>query len=367
MDGSPQRPWNFCAGPAALPTEVLEQARGELLDWQGRGMSVMECSHRETGAGGFVETAARAEADLRALLGAGDDYAALFLQGGARGQFAAVPLNLLGGGTRADYVRSGYWSNAAIVEARRHCELNIAADGEPGGFTDIPPLAEWRLDPRAAYCHYTANETIHGVEFAEPPRVGEVPLVADMSSTLLSRPIELGRFGLIYASAQKNIGPAGLTVVLVRRDLLAKAARHTPSVLDYAVMDRAGSMHNTPPTWAWYVSGLVFQWLLRQGGLEEMAARNRRKAAKLYEAIDASDFWHNAVAERCRSWMNVPFTMADPALDPLFLAESAGRGLVNLKGHRATGGMRASLYNAMPEAGVDALVVFMQDFEKRHG
>ena len=367
MDGRRPRPWNFSAGPATLPVEVLEIARRELLDWRGRGMSVMELSHREAGADGFLAAAERAEADLRALLGAGDDYAALFLQGGARGQFAAVPLNLLGDAPTADYIRTGYWSGAAIDEARRYCEPNVAADGEAGGFVDVPPRSRWRLSPAAAYCHYTANETVHGVEFPEPPEGIDAPLVADMSSTLLSRPIDIERFGMVYASAQKNIGPAGLTVVIVRRELLGAASRSTPSVLDYALMDRSGSMHNTPPTWAWYLAGLVFRWLRELGGLAEIAARNRRKAAALYAAIDESDFWRNSVAKRYRSWMNVPFTMADPALEPAFLDEAAERGLVNLKGHRALGGMRASLYNAMPERGVEALISFMRDFERRRG
>ena len=367
MDGRRQRPWNFSAGPAALPEAVLETARGELLDWNGRGVSVMECSHRESGPGGFIETAERAEADLRALLGVGDDYAVLFLQGGARGQFAAVPMNLLGDASRADYIRTGYWSDAAIGEARRYCEAHIAADGGPGGFVDVPERSTWQLSAEAAYCHYTANETIHGIEFSGPPEGIDAPLVADMSSTLLSRPIDVERFGLIYASAQKNIGPAGLTVVVARRELLGAASAHTPSVLDYALMDQSGSMRNTPPTWAWYVAGLVFQWLLAQGGLAAMAERNQRKAATLYAAIDESDFWRNPVAERCRSWMNVPFTLADSSLDATFLAEAAERSLLNLKGHRAMGGMRASLYNAMPQQGVDALVSFMRDFERRCG
>ena len=358
------RVYNFSAGPAMLPAAVLERARAELLDWHGTGMSVMEMSHRGEE---FVSIARQAEADLRRLMGIPDDYHVLFLQGGATSQFAMVPMNLLRGRGRADYLDTGLWSRKAIKEARRYCEVNVAASSEAGGYTTIPPRESWRLDPEAAYVHYTPNETIGGVEFHWIPDTGDVPLVADMSSTILSRPIDVSRFGLIYAGAQKNIGPAGLTVVIVRRDLVGETLPGTPTMFDYAAHAEAGSMLNTPPTFAWYLAGLVFQWLLEQGGLEAMAERNRRKAEKLYAAIDASDFYRNPVDPACRSWMNVPFTLADPALDATFLEEAKAAGLVALKGHRSVGGMRASIYNAMPEEGVDRLVEFMQDFERRHG
>jgi len=327
-------------------------------------MSVMEMSHRGKD---FVAIAERAEADLRRLMGIPEDYHVLFLQGGATSQFAMVPMNLLRGRGRADYIDTGLWSRKAIKEARRYCEVNVAASSEAQGYTTIPPRETWRLDPQAAYVHYTPNETIGGVEFHWVPDTGEVPLVADMSSTILSRPVDVSRFGLIYAGAQKNIGPAGLTVVIVRKDLVGETLPGTPTMFDYAAHAEAGSMLNTPPTFAWYLAGLVFQWLLEQGGLEAMAERNRRKAEKLYAAIDASGLYRNPVDPACRSWMNVPFTLADPRLDAAFLAEAEAAGLVALKGHRSVGGMRASIYNAMPEEGVDRLIEFMQDFERRHG
>ncbi len=358
------RVYNFSAGPAMLPEAVLERARAELLDWHGTGMSVMEMSHRGEE---FVSIARQAEADLRRLMGVPDDYHVLFLQGGATSQFAMVPMNLLRGRGRADYLDTGLWSRKAIKEARRYCEVNVAASSEAEGYTTIPPRESWRLDPQAAYVHYTPNETIGGVEFHWIPDTGDVPLVADMSSTILSRPIDVSRFGLIYAGAQKNIGPAGLTVVIVRKDLVGETLPGTPTMLDYAAHAEAGSMLNTPPTFAWYLAGLVFRWILEQGGLEAMAERNRRKAEKLYAAIDASGFYRNPVDPACRSWMNVPFTLADPALDATFLEEAKAAGLVALKGHRSVGGMRASIYNAMPEEGVDRLVEFMRDFERRHG
>ncbi len=358
------RVYNFSAGPAMLPEPVLRQVREELLDWHGSGMSVMEMSHRGPH---FMEIARRAEADLRELLDIPEDYRVLFLQGGASLQFAMVPLNLMGEGGKADYVLTGSWSKKAAAEARRLGTVSIAASTEEGGFTTVPPQETWRLDPQAAYVHYTPNETIQGVEFHWVPDTGDVPLVADMSSTLLSRPIDVSRFGLIYAGAQKNIGPAGLTLVIVREDLIGRARAGTPTMLDYATHAEAGSMHNTPPTFAWYVAGLVFQWIKEQGGLEAMAERNRRKAERLYAAIDASDFYSNPVDPAARSWMNVPFTLADPRLDPVFLKEAEAEGLVTLKGHRSVGGMRASLYNAMPEEGVEALVQFMAEFERRHG
>ncbi len=354
------RVYNFSAGPAMLPEEVLRQVQEELLDWHGRGMSVMEMSHRGKD---FSAIAQEAEADLRALLAIPERYAVLFLQGGATSQFAMVPLNLLGEGGKADYLNTGLWSKKAIAEARRYGEVNVAASSEETGFTTIPPVETWRLSEDAAYVHYTPNETINGVEFPFIPEV-RPPLVADMSSTILSRPLEVERFGIIYAGAQKNIGPAGLVVVIVDRDILKAPHPLTPTLYRYGVHIESGSMYNTPPTFAWYVAGLVFKWLKRQGGLSAMAERNQRKAKLLYDFIDASDFYHNPVDPSCRSWMNVPFTLADPSLDKRFLEEAEKAGLSGLKGHRSVGGMRASLYNAMPVEGVEALVDFMKDFER---
>ncbi len=358
------RVYNFSAGPAMLPEAVLRRAQEEMLDWHGSGMSVMEMSHRGEH---FMSIARQAEADLRELMGIPDNYRVLFLQGGASLQFAMVPLNLMRGPGKADYVLTGSWSKKAIAEGKRFGAVNIAASTEETGFTTVPPQETWQLDPEAAYVHYTPNETIQGVEFHWIPDTGDVPLVADMSSTILSRPIDVTRFGVIYAGAQKNIGPAGLTIVIVREDLIGHAQAGTPTMLDYATHAEAGSMYNTPPTYAWYMAGLVFQWLKEQGGLAAMAERNKRKADKLYAAIDASDFYANPVDPTARSWMNVPFTLADPSLDPVFLKEAEAEGLVTLKGHRSVGGMRASIYNAMPEEGVDALVQFMAEFERRHG
>ena len=358
------RVFNFSAGPAMLPEPVLRQAREEMLDWQGTGMSVMEMSHRGKE---FVSIAEEAEADLRELMSIPDDYAVMFLQGGATTQFAAVPLNLAGPGATADYVNTGQWSKKAIAEAKRFCAVNVAADTSGDGFTRVPPQAEWDLSSGAAYVHYTPNETIGGVEFQWVPDTGGVPLVADMSSTILSRPVDVTRFGVIYAGAQKNIGPAGLTVVIVRRDLMGRAGEQVPSMLDYRVQAEADSMYNTPPTYAWYLAGLVFRWLKDLGGLAGMAAINERKARRLYDFIDGSGFYANPVAPDSRSWMNVPFTLADDALDKTFLTEAAAAGLQTLKGHRSVGGMRASIYNAMPEAGVDALIQFMQEFARTHG
>jgi phosphoserine aminotransferase len=356
--------YNFSAGPAVLPRAVLMRARDELLDWQGSGMSVMEVSHRGKE---FISIAEQAEADLRGLMGISSDYHVLFLQGGATSQFAMVPMNLLRGRGKADYVNTGSWSKKAIGEAKRYCSVNVAASSEATKFTTIPRQAEWKLDPAAAYVHYTPNETIGGVEFDWIPETGEVPLVADMSSTILSRPVDVSRYGLIYAGAQKNIGPAGLTVVIVRKDLVGETIAGTPSMFDYQQHADNGSMLNTPPTYAWYLAGLVFQWLKAQGGLEAMAVVNERKAGVLYGAIDASDFYHCPVEVSCRSRMNVPFTLADAALDADFLAGAKAAGLVSLKGHRSVGGMRASIYNAMPEAGVAALVDFMTEFERTRG
>ena len=354
--------FNFSPGPAVLPAEVLEQARDEITDWHGTGMSVMEMSHRGKE---FIGIAEQAEADLRELLTVPANYKVLFMQGGATLQFAGVPLNFSLPGQTVDYVNTGAWSKKAISEAKRYAKVNVAADAG-GAYCSIPPVATWNRSADAAYLHYTPNETIGGVEFNFVPDVGDVPLVADMSSTLLSRPIDVSRFGMIYAGAQKNIGPAGLTVVIVRDDLLGRARGETPSVLDYAVVAKDGSMLNTPPTYAWYLSGLVFQWLKRQGGLSAMGERNRAKAAVLYDAIDRSPFYKNPVAKDARSWMNVVFTLAKPELDKTFIAEAKEAGLVTLEGHRSVGGMRASLYNAMLMAGVEALVSFMSEFERTH-
>ncbi len=359
------RIYNFGAGPAVLPLPVLEQAREEMLDWHGSGMSVMEMSHRGRE---FMEIAAQAEADFRELLQIPSEYKVLFLQGGASQQFAMVPLNLLRGKGRADYINTGEWSKKAISQAKRLCTVNVAATSEAQKFTTVPERASWRLDPGAAYVHYTPNETIGGVEFHEIPETGDVPLVADASSTILSRPLDVARFGLIYAGAQKNIGPSGLTVVIVREDLLGGVANGTPVMLDYKVHADNQSMYNTPPCYAWYVAGLTFQWLKRQDGLKGMALRNKRKAAKLYAAIDGSGgFYRNPVDPQYRSWMNVPFTLIESTLDETFLKSAKAAGLLQLKGHRSVGGMRASIYNAMPEEGVDALISFMQDFQKRKG
>jgi phosphoserine aminotransferase len=357
------RVYNFSAGPAALPLSVLEQARDELLEWQG-GMSVMEVSHRSRA---FMAVAERAESDLRQLLAIPPNYRVLFMQGGATAQFSAVPLNLAEAGATADYVNTGHWSERTIKEARRFVTLAIAADEAGSQYTTVPEQASLRLTPDAAYVHYTPNETIGGVEFPYIPETGSVPLVADMSSSILSRPIDVSRFGLIYAGAQKNIGPAGITVVIVRDELVRKARAGTPMVFDYRAVADAGSMLNTPPTFGWYFAGLVFQWLKREGGLAAMERRNRLKAESLYAAIDASAFYANPVARNCRSWMNVPFRLAKPELEKTFLAEADVAGLTNLAGHRAVGGMRASLYNAMTPEGVTALVAFMRDFERRYG
>jgi phosphoserine aminotransferase len=357
------RVYNFSAGPAVLPLPVLEQARDELLDWQG-GVSVMEISHRSKP---FMAVAERAESDLRDLLAVPASYRVLFMQGGATAQFSAVPLNLAHPDATADYVNTGHWSERAIREARRFVSVAIAADESASQYTTVPEPGSLRPSPGAAYLHYTPNETIGGVEFPYVPDTGTVPLVADMSSSILSRPLDVSRFGIIYAGAQKNIGPSGITVVIVRDDLLGRSRADTPSILDYRAVADAGSMLNTPPTFGWYMAGLVFQWLKREGGLTEMASRNEAKAAMLYAAIDGSGFYSNPVARSCRSCMNVPFRLARPDLDKSFLAEAEAAGLANLAGHRAVGGMRASLYNAMPLAGVAALVDFMREFERRNG
>nr|VFK37101.1 MAG: phosphoserine aminotransferase apoenzyme [Candidatus Kentron sp. SD]VFK41179.1 MAG: phosphoserine aminotransferase apoenzyme [Candidatus Kentron sp. SD]VFK78289.1 MAG: phosphoserine aminotransferase apoenzyme [Candidatus Kentron sp. SD] len=356
--------YNFSAGPAMLPEAVLERAKEDLLDYAGSGMSVMEMSHRGKE---FISIAEGAEANLRKLMDIPDTYKVLFLQGGATMQFAAVPLNACKWGTRVDYLDTGYWASQAIKEARRFCEVNVVASGKDSGYTTIPKKYTWRQDYDALYFHYTPNETIGGVEFHWIPETDPVPLVADMSSSILSRPIDVDKFGIIYAGAQKNIGPAGLTVVIVREELVGQSMDHTPRVIDYEVQIDAESMSNTPPTFSWYMAGLVFQWLIDEGGLPIMAERNQRKADKLYAAIDNSGFYANPVDPECRSRMNIPFTLSDNTLKDAFLSEASAIGLHGLKGHRSVGGMRASIYNAMPEAGVDRLVEFMEDFERRHG
>ncbi|MGB5277559.1 MAG: 3-phosphoserine/phosphohydroxythreonine transaminase [Gammaproteobacteria bacterium] len=358
------RVFNFSAGPAMLPTEVLERAQTEMLDWNGSGMSVMEMSHRGKE---FMSIAEKAESDLRALMAIPDNYRVLFLQGGASSQFAMVPINLLGNSQSADYLLTGQWSKKAIAEAKRYCDVNVIADTSSSHFTAVPAKEQLNFSADAAYVHYTPNETIVGVEFPYIPDTGEVPLVADMSSTILSRPIDVAKYGVIYAGAQKNIGPAGVTVVIVREDLIGNAMQTMPAMFDYKIHADSGSMYNTPPTYSWYLAGLVFDWLLQQGGLEGMAEINRNKAEKLYAAIDESDFYSNPVDIECRSWMNVPFILADAELDAQFLEQAAAQNLLTLKGHRSVGGMRASIYNAMPAEGVDALIDFMADFEQRNG
>jgi phosphoserine aminotransferase len=357
------RCYNFCAGPAALPEAVLEQARDEMLDWGGKGLSVMEMSHRSPELVGIAE---KAEQDLRDLLGISDAYAVLFLQGGASAQFSAVPLNLGYDKPQADYLNTGQWSKKAIAEAGRYLDVNVVASAEASNFSSIPPLEQWQMGDNPAYLHYTPNETIGGVEFFWTPQV-DVPLVVDMSSTILSRPIDVSQYGVIYAGAQKNIGPAGLTLAIVRRDLLGNANPKTPAMLDWKIAADNDSMYNTPPTFALYLAGLVFQWLKDQGGLEAMEAVNRRKAEKLYAAIDNNAFYANPVEIESRSLMNVPFTLANPELDKAFLAEADAAGLLNLKGHRSVGGMRASIYNAVTEQAVDALISLMEDFAARNG
>jgi phosphoserine aminotransferase len=356
------RVFNFSAGPAALPLEVLQEAQASLTDWQGSGMSVMEISHRSKA---FIAVAEKAEADLRELMGIGSDYAVLFLQGGATQQFALIPMNLADEGQTVDQLVTGDWSKKALKEGKNVRKVNVVADGAASKFTDVPARDTWQLTPDAAYFHYCANETIGGLEIHEPPQVGNVPLVVDMSSTILSRPVDVNRFGLIYAGAQKNIGPAGLTLVIVRKDLI-KRGRPASEILNYAAHAEGESMMNTPPTFAWYIAGLVFEWIKRQGGLEAMAKLNGAKSAKLYKAIDESGFYVNPVAPAYRSWMNIPFTLAKPELDAEFLAQADRAGLTNLKGHRSVGGMRASIYNAVPMAAIDALVAFMQEFQRKH-
>lgn len=359
------RHFNFCAGPAALPESVLKQAQTEMLDWQGRGLSVMEMSHRSDE---YVAIAAQAEQDLRDLLKVPDNYNVLFMQGGASSQFAMVPLNLLGKGGVPGYIATGVWADKAIKEAVRYApDLCIAASSKDRNYTCVPAQSELQLPDNTAYLHFTSNETIGGLTFDYLPQV-DAPLVCDMSSDILSKPLDVTQYGVIYAGAQKNIGPAGLTLVIIRDDLLDQAMAVTPSMMSYRICADNNSMYNTPPTYAWYLAGLVFQWLKNDiGGLDRMAEINQRKAQKLYQTIDNSDFYGNPITLANRSQMNVPFTLADAALESVFLAESEQAGLLNLAGHRSVGGMRASIYNAVPETAVDALIAFMSDFEKRYG
>ncbi|MEZ5671511.1 MAG: 3-phosphoserine/phosphohydroxythreonine transaminase [Thiotrichaceae bacterium] len=358
------RVYNFSAGPAALPESVLQQAQAEMVDWQGKGLSVMEMSHRSKE---FISIAETAEQDLRELLNIPSNYKVLFLQGGASTQFAMVALNLLQGNNEVEYVNSGLWSEKAIAEAKKYCTVHVKIDGKPSKYTTIAPPATWDRNPRVAYLHYTPNETINGLEIQDVPDWGDTPLVVDMSSTLLSRPIDVSKFGVIYAGAQKNIGPAGLTVVIIREDLVGKTIPGIPTMLDYKIHVENASMYNTLQLMRGTSPGLVFKWLKELGGLEKMAEINKRKADKLYAAIDGSNgFYRNPVDVNFRSWMNVPFVTTKTELEKVFLSEASKVGLSTLAGHRSVGGMRASIYNAMPEAGVDALVSFMAEFAKQH-
>ena len=356
--------FNFSAGPAVLPTEVLQRAAAEMLDWHGSGMSVMEMSHRGKE---FISIAHKAEADLRTLLAIPSDYAVLFLQGGAIGEFAIVPMNL--GGTKKviDFVNTGEWSKKAIKEAKKYAQVNIAASAEDRNFTYVPARESWKLSPDAAYVHICSNETIGGVEFQHTPDVGDAPLVADMSSSILSRQIDVSKYGVIYGGAQKNVGPAGLTLVIVRKELLDRALPITPSAFHWKEQAENESMLNTPPTYAIYVAGLVFEWLLAQGGIAAIEQKNIEKSKLLYDYLDSTQFYTNPVAKADRSRMNIPFKTRDEALDSAFVKGAEARGLLQLKGHRSVGGMRASIYNAMPIAGVAALVDYMREFERKNG
>ncbi|MBA4143835.1 MAG: 3-phosphoserine/phosphohydroxythreonine transaminase [Nitrosospira sp.] len=359
--------YNFSAGPAVLPREVLQQARDEMLDWHGSGMSVMEMSHRGKE---FMSIAAKTEADLRELAAIPDDYKVLFLSGGASSQFAMVPMNLLRGKKSANYVNTGEWSRKAIKEAKNYCAVNVAASSEDANFTYVPAQDTWKIDPDAAYLHYTPNETIGGVEFNWIPEASrlnaDMPLVADMSSSFMSRPMDVSRFGLIYAGAQKNVGPAGLCIVIVQEDLVGTTLPGTPTMFDYKIHVDNDSMYNTPPTYSMYITGLTLEWIKGKGGLEAMEKINAAKADLLYTFLDSTDFYHCPVATPDRSRMNVPFTLKDPALDEEFLKQARARGLIQLKGHRSVGGMRASIYNAMPPEGIKVLVDFMKEFANTH-
>jgi len=359
------RAYNFSAGPATLPESVLRQAQAEMLEWHGAGASIVEMSHRGPE---FMAVAAEAEADLRTLLDVPEDYAVLFLAGGATTQQALIPLNIAAAGQRADYVVSGHWGKTAVKQATPYVNVHAAASSEANDFRDLPARADWQLSADAAYVHITANETIHGVEFRDIPDTGDVPLVADFSSSIASEPLDVRRYGVIYAGAQKNLGPVGITVVIIRRDLLAHGGQPRADIFDYRSHAARDSMLNTPPTWNWYLAGLVFKWMLAEGGVVEFAKRNAAKSALLYATIDASGgFYRNEVAPAVRSRMNIPFFLPSAELDARFVAESKAAGLLALKGHKAVGGIRASLYNAMPLAGVEALVAFMADFQRRHG
>lgn len=357
------RAFNFCAGPAALPEDVLKQVQAELLDWQGKGLSIMEMSHR---GADFIALAAEAEQDLRDLLAVPSNYKVLFLQGGGSQQFAQIAFNLAKPTQVADYIDTGIWAGKALKEASRYLNVNIAASGKESNYFSIPERKDWQLSKDAAYVHYTTNETIGGVEFQSIPEVGDVPLVTDMSSDILSRPIDVSKFGLIYAGAQKNIGPSGLVVTIIREDLLDRVRDDCPTMLNYKIAADNDSMYNTPPTFSWYLAGLVFKWLKKQGGLNAIRDINEKKKDLLYNFIDSSDFYNNPIALKDRSWMNVPFTLADSNLDKLFLAKAEEHNLLNLKGHRSVGGMRASIYNAVGLDAVEALVSFMKAFEKEH-
>lgn len=359
-----KRAFNFCAGPAALPEEVLKQVQAELLDWQGKGLSVMEMSHRGSD---FIALAAEAEQDLRDLLHVPNNYKVLFLQGGASQQFAQIPLNLMHDDQKADYIETGIWARKAIEEAARYGVVNVAGSGKAYNFFAVPGQNEWKLSKDAAYVHYTSNETIGGVEFDWIPEVGDVPLVVDMSSDILSRPVDVSKFGVIYAGAQKNIGPSGLVVTIIREDLLGKERSDCPTMLNYKVAADNDSMYNTPPTFSWYLAGLVFKWLKKQGGLEGMKKVNQQKQELLYGYIDSTEFYNNPISPTSRSWMNVPFRLIDERLDKLFLEKAEKNNFLNLKGHRSVGGMRASIYNAVGLEAVQALVAFMKEFEREHG
>ena len=355
--------YNFSAGPAMLPKEVLLKIQSELIEYEKSKASVMEISHRGVD---FMEAAEKSEKDFRELLDIPDNYKVLFLQGGASAQFSMVPINLLRGGSLANYANTGHWSVKAIAEAKRYCSVNICTDSADNNFTDIEEFENWNIDEEASYLHYTPNETIAGLEFDYIPEV-EMPIAADMSSTILSRPIDVSKYGVIYAGAQKNIGPSGLTIVIVREDLIGDVVKGQPKLFDYSTQANNDSMFNTPATFPWYAAGRVFEWLKEQGGLTAMQKINKTKAETLYKAIDNSDFYSNPVSIKYRSWMNIPFLLADENLNSKFLEQSKDAGLLALKGHRSVGGMRASIYNAMPQEGVDALISFMNDFEKDFG
>lgn len=358
------RVFNFSAGPSALPEAVLLQAKEEMLDWRGSGMSVMEMSHRGKE---FMTIAEELKNDLIQLMNIPDNYQVLFLQGGATGQFAFIPQNILKGKNKACYVDTGAWSAKAIKEAGKYCEAITSASSKDTNYTTIPEYSDWNVDDQAAYLHYTDNETIHGVEFQDIPNFGDIPLVCDMSSNILSRSIDVSRFGIIYAGSQKNMGPSGVTVVIVRDDLIGHADSTIPSVFDYQQQVKNDSMLNTPATYNWYLVGLVLKWIKDSGGITAMQQHNQIKADKLYQAIEASSLYSNPVDKKYRSRMNVPFVLADPELDKLFLQQAMENGLSTLKGHRSVGGMRASIYNAMPEEGVDVLIAFMKEFEQKQG